>query len=111
METYKENRPWGDFIRYTHNQLSTVKVITVAVGEELSLQLHHKRSEFWRILTDGGEVIIDGKTTPGIKDAEYFIPAGTTHQVKGPLQFLEISLGEFDESDIVRLQDKYHRTT
>ncbi|MBP9701715.1 MAG: phosphomannose isomerase type II C-terminal cupin domain [Candidatus Pacebacteria bacterium] len=109
MKTYKEARPWGDFIRYTQNEVSTVKIITVKANEQLSLQFHHKRSEFWRILTDGGEVIVDGKATPGKKDAEYFIPAGMTHQVKGPMQFLEISLGDFDEGDIVRLEDKYNR--
>lgn len=109
MKTYKEARPWGEFIRYTYNEPCTVKIITVKEGEQLSLQFHNKRSEFWRVLTDGGEIVIDNTTYPGKKDAEYFIPVGTTHQVKGPMQFLEIATGDFDEGDIVRLEDKYNR--
>jgi mannose-1-phosphate guanylyltransferase/mannose-1-phosphate guanylyltransferase/mannose-6-phosphate isomerase len=109
MKTYKEARPWGEFVRYTNNELSTIKVITVKEGEQLSLQFHNKRSEFWRVLTDGGEIIIDGVSHPGKKDSEFFIPVGVTHQVKGPMQFLEIAIGDFDEADIVRLEDKYNR--
>lgn len=110
MTPYKEERPWGDFIRYTFNEKSTVKVITVREGEELSLQFHHDRDEFWRILSDSGIVKIDGKEIQAKKDSEYFIPKGMTHTAKGPIQFLEISFGDFDESDIVRLSDPYHRS-
>lgn len=109
IHEYIEKRPWGNFIKFTDNVPSTVKIITVEKNEELSLQFHHKRSEFWRILSDSGEVIIDGKNIPVKKDDEFFIPMGMSHKAKGPIQFLEISLGDFDETDIVRLEDKYHR--
>jgi len=43
----------------------------------------------------------------------YFIKQGETHRAEGGqggLIFLEIALGEFDEGDITRLEDKYGRT-
>jgi mannose-6-phosphate isomerase len=41
-----------------------------------------------------------------------FISKGSKHRVKNlqlPSTILEISMGEFDESDIVRLEDAYNR--
>lgn len=109
MEIYKENRPWGDFERFTHNEASTVKVITVKSGEAFSLQTHAQRDEFWKLLSDGGMIEIGDKKVEGKKGDEFFIKAGTRHRVTGPAEFLEIALGNFDEKDIVRLEDKYHR--
>lgn len=43
MKIYKEERPWGNFERFTHNEISTVKILTVNPNEELSLQYHHNR--------------------------------------------------------------------
>lgn len=109
MEIYKENRPWGDFERFTHNEVSTVKIITVAPGEAFSLQTHAKRDEFWKLLSDGGIIEVGDTKVEGKKGDEFFVKAGTKHRVTGPAQFLEIAFGEFDESDIVRLEDKYNR--
>ena len=55
---YEERRPWGGFRRYTHNQLSTVKIITVKPGEILSLQYHHHRDELWVALDEGLRVTL-----------------------------------------------------
>ena len=44
----KEVRPWGNFERFTLNEQSTVKIITVNPGEAFSLQVHGHREEFWR---------------------------------------------------------------
>ena len=32
-EKYVEERPWGKFEQYTHNEVSTVKIITVKAGD------------------------------------------------------------------------------
>ncbi len=45
----------------------------------------------------------------GKKGAEYTIDHNVLHRVKGPCVFLEIATGNFDESDIVRVSDKYNR--
>lgn len=109
---YEENRPWGNFRRFTLNTPSTVKLITVEPNQSLSLQKHRNRSEFWRIIGGSGIVEIDGVSHTATKGAEFFIPLGSTHRAKTEsevLEIMEIATGEFDENDIERLEDKYGR--
>jgi mannose-6-phosphate isomerase len=108
----KEVRPWGAFERFTLNERATVKIITVNAGEAFSLQTHTRRSEFWRVLSGTGTITIGGLVHDAAPGETYDIPAGTTHRAEGGpegLTFLEISLGEFDEGDITRLEDRYGR--
>ena len=110
---YEEMRPWGGFRRYTHNEVSTVKVITVKPGEVLSLQYHHHRDELWVALDHGLRVTLDDRVWEPAPYEEIFIPHGARHRIAGtgsqPSRWLEISFGEFDENDIVRLEDQYGR--
>jgi len=109
---YREKRPWGEFIEFTRNSPSTVKILTVKAGEAFSLQKHSSRDEFWKILSGNGEVHLGDKTHEIIIGQEYFIPRNTNHRVvagSSDVQILEISFGNFEEKDIVRLQDKYNR--
>ncbi|HEU0046828.1 MAG: mannose-6-phosphate isomerase [Acidobacteria bacterium] len=110
---YEERRPWGGFRRYTHNQVSTVKIITVNPGDILSLQYHHHRDELWVALDSGLQVTLGNQVWKPKPYEEIFIPHGTTHRMAGvgdrPSRWLEISFGEFDEDDIVRLEDHYGR--
>ena len=112
MKIYKEERPWGNFERFTHNEITTVKILTIKANEELSLQYHHHREEFWRVLDGKGSFTVGDETKIGQKGDEFFIPIGTVHQIKGtdlPVSVLEIAFGNFDENDIVRIKDKYNR--
>lgn len=105
-------RPWGNFIRYTQNQSSTVKIITVMAGEELSLQYHSKRSEFWRILRGNPTITIGEEVIQAKPGDEFSVGEGVNHRIaanENEVEILEIGLGEFDETDIVRLEDKYGR--
>jgi mannose-6-phosphate isomerase len=110
---YEENRPWGGFRRYTHNQVSTVKIITVNPGQVLSLQYHHHRDELWVVLDSGLSVTLDDRVWEPALYEEIFIPHGSYHRMAGvgsqPSRWLEISFGHFDENDIVRLEDQYGR--
>ncbi|MFN8005599.1 MAG: phosphomannose isomerase type II C-terminal cupin domain [Terriglobia bacterium] len=110
---YQEKRPWGTFRRYTHNQISTVKIITVNPGEILSLQYHRQRDELWVVLDPGLKVTLGDRIWEPQPYEEIYIPRGTNHRMAGvggkPGRWLEISFGEFDEDDIVRLEDSYHR--
>jgi mannose-6-phosphate isomerase-like protein (cupin superfamily) len=113
MKTYKEERPWGVFERFTLNEFSTVKILTVKPGESLSLQSHQNRDEFWRIISGSGTVTIGHTELPALADKEFFIPKGTLHKMTASdtreVKFLEIALGEFDERDEIRMEDKYGR--
>ncbi|MEK7089370.1 MAG: phosphomannose isomerase type II C-terminal cupin domain [Patescibacteria group bacterium] len=112
MNPIIDTRPWGEFKRFTHNEPTTVKIITVNAGEELSLQFHKHRREFLKILSGTGTMQIGDKKIPAEKGAEFFVEVGQHHRVSAgdePLEFLEIAFGDFDENDIVRLEDKYGR--
>ena len=109
----KVDKPWGSFERYTHNLASTVKIITVAPEGVLSSQYHHKRDELWVVLDAGALVELGGEVLEHGVGEELFIPRGTVHRLSAggeePVRILEISFGEFDEGDIVRLDDVYGR--
>jgi len=113
LEIYQEERPWGNFRQFTHDILSTVKIITVKPNEILSLQSHEKRSEFWKIIKGNGIVEIGNSKKEAKEGDEYEINIGDKHRLsagsKG-IQVLEISTGEFDEKDIIRYEDKYGRS-
>ena len=111
IQPYHEQRPWGNFIKFTQNTASTVKIITIKAGNALSLQKHTARSEFWHIISGTGVVTIGTSTSPLTAGAEYTVPPHTLHRIEAETDtcFLEIALGTFDENDIVRTEDKYGR--
>jgi len=104
-------RPWGKFDRFTLNEKSTVKIITVKKGEAFSLQYHKKRKEFWHIISGVGRMTLGNKKIKVKAGDEFIVPHHTNHRLHATaeLKFLEISFGTFDERDIVRLEDKYGR--
>lgn len=109
---FQVERPWGNFRQFTHNELSTVKIITVKPNEILSLQSHEKREEFWCVIGGSGTVEIgEVKKETNIGD-EHEIKIGEKHRLgAGPegIQVLEIATGDFDEEDIKHFEDKYGR--
>jgi mannose-6-phosphate isomerase len=109
----KVDKPWGRFEQYTHNLPSTVKIITVAPGGTLSRQYHHHRDELWVVLDPGARVELDEQVLTPPPGEKLYIPRGTVHRLSSegeePVRILEISFGEFDEGDIVRLEDVYGR--
>ncbi|MFA9445102.1 phosphomannose isomerase type II C-terminal cupin domain [Egicoccus sp. AB-alg6-2] len=108
-----DHRPWGQFRRYTCDEVSTVKLITVQAGRPLSLQRHQHRDELWIVLDDGLVVQVGDEITVATAGDEFYIPRGTVHRVTGGAtagRFVEICFGAFDEDDIERLADEYGRT-
>ena len=112
MKKYTEERPWGKFEQFCHNEKVTVKIISVKPNSQLSLQYHDYRDEFWRIIKGSGQIILKEELINVKIGDEFFIPKKTKHRIitkNNNLKVLEISFGEFDEKDIVRLEDKYNR--
>lgn len=109
----KVDKPWGRFEQYTHNIPSTVKIITVAPGGLLSRQYHYHRDELWVTLDPGVKVELDDNVFYPEKGAKLYIPRGTVHRLatdgEEEVRILEVSFGNFDEEDIVRLDDVYGR--
>ena len=112
--TLEVEKPWGRFEQYTHNLPSTVKVITVQQGGALSLQYHHRRDELWVVLDAGARVELGDAVLNPQEGDKIFIPRMTTHRLSAgdkAVRILEVSFGDFDEGDIVRLSDVYERPT
>ena len=108
------HRPWGTYATLKQEDGYQVKRITVATGQKLSLQYHHKRAEHW-VVTEGQAIVQVGdeefETGPG----EYrFIPLGEKHRLTNigdsELVLVEIQFGSYlGEDDIVRIDDVYGR--
>ena len=107
------DKPWGRFEQYTHNLPSTVKIITVEPGGTLSMQYHHHRDELWVVLDAGAKVELGEEVLYPAPEEKLYIPRGTVHRLscegEQPVRILEVSFGEFDENDIIRLEDVYGR--
>lgn len=109
----KISRPWGYFERFTLNRTSTVKLMYIKPGASLSLQLHNRRSEFWRVILGSAMVVVNDQTVKLNSGDELFVPPGSVHRLTGDkedgAQILEIAIGDFSEDDIVRLDDGWDR--
>ena len=108
------HRPWGTYATLKQEDGYQVKRITVAPGQRLSLQYHHKRAEHW-VVTQGKAMVQIGEeefiTGPG----EYrYIPLGEKHRLtnigESDMVLIEVQVGDYlGEDDIVRLDDVYGR--
>jgi mannose-6-phosphate isomerase len=109
----EDHRPWGQFRRFPHEGVSSIKVITVNPGGILSLQYHNKRDEFWVILDEGLEMTAGDRVWLPAAGEEIWIPKGTRHRARGvgvkPARFFELWVGPSEEDDIVRVEDAYSR--
>lgn len=112
MKPFTEVRPWGEFRQFTHDEPTTVKIITVKPHEAFSLQYHQKRAEFWRVLSGNGKVTAGDRVLEAKVGDEYTIEPTMKHRIEAgneALVVLEIASGVFDEQDIIRIEDRYGR--
>ncbi len=112
LKPFNTERPWGEFRQFTSGESVTVKLHFVKAGAEMSLQYHNKRSEFWRVISGTPVITIGDNTIEAKAGDEYTVDIGEQHRIASPngeSQILEIMEGEFDENDIVRIEDKYGR--
>ena len=110
-----EHRPWGTYEVLHAGEGYKVKKIVVNPGQRLSYQYHHKRNEYWTVISGNGEVRLNDDFIDVSKDSYIFIPAYSRHTISNtskidPVVFIEIQTGNyFEEDDIVRLEDDYGR--
>ncbi len=113
INKFIDNRPWGKEEHFIQNEKATVKLLYVKAREKLSLQFHHKRSEFWKIIAGSPIIVIEDQEITAQVGDEFDIPVGAKHRIMGGEDeaiILEIAEGDFDENDITRLDDAYGRT-
>ena len=99
------DRKWGSFLQFTENEKSTVKLVFLKKGGSTSLQYHQNRSEQWFVIR-GRILAVKGLESKIMIPGESIImPPMTNHRLEGIDEslVLEVSRGEFSETDIVRL--------
>lgn len=109
----ESQRPWGGFQQFTANEETTVKIIAVDPGCRLSLQTHEHRAELWQVLDGPLDITVGEDAWTARAGDRVWVPRGVAHRVgnsgDAPGRLLEIGYGEFDEDDIVRIEDDYQR--
>jgi mannose-1-phosphate guanylyltransferase/mannose-6-phosphate isomerase len=111
---HRVSRPWGAFESIDNGERFQVKRITVNIGQRLSLQKHHHRSEHWVVVKGTARVTRDDEVFLLSENQSTYIPIGATHRLENvgkiPLEIIEVQSGAYlGEDDIVRLDDEYGR--
>ena len=57
-----------------------VKLLHIKPGSRLSLQYHHKRKEFWKIVKGSATVQVQNKQSSLKEGDDIIIPSGAKHQ-------------------------------
>ncbi|MGC3976546.1 MAG: mannose-1-phosphate guanylyltransferase/mannose-6-phosphate isomerase [Nitrospira sp.] len=107
-------RPWGSYTVLEEGPGYKVKRVTVSPGGRLSLQLHHKRSEHWVVISGSARVTRGDEVLQLQVGQSTAIPVETPHRLENPgrdtLHIIEVQNGPYlGEDDIVRFQDDYGR--
>lgn len=109
------HRPWGSYTILEDEDDCKVKRLVVKPGQVLSLQLHHKRSEHWTVVSGTAKVRIGDKEFMLEENKSVYIPVETLHRLENPtdtdIALIEVQCGSyFGEDDIERFEDIYGRT-
>ena len=108
------HRPWGTYTVLEEDTSFKLKRIEVKPGGQLSLQMHHHRSEHW-IVVSGNARVVNGDQEIDLKSNQStYIPAGHKHRLQNTgtetLVMIEVQCGVYlGEDDIVRFEDNYGR--
>ncbi len=107
-------RPWGSYTILEDADDCKVKRLTVKPGQVLSLQLHHRRSEHWTVVSGTAKVRVGDDEFLLERNQSTYIPVETLHRLENAtdsdLHLIEVQCGDyFGEDDIVRLEDRYGR--
>ena len=110
----KVYRPWGSYETLELGARFQVKCITVKPGASLSLQMHHRRSEHWVVISGTAEVMRGNDVFQLNRDQSTYIPTKTKHRLTNigddTLEIIEVQVGDYlGEDDIVRFEDNYGR--
>ncbi|MEK6670723.1 MAG: mannose-1-phosphate guanylyltransferase/mannose-6-phosphate isomerase, partial [Nitrospirota bacterium] len=99
LEHLTVQRPWGSYTILEEGPGYKVKRVTVKPGGRLSLQLHHRRSEHWVVITGTarvtrGEEVFDLKVGHSTE-----IPVETQHRLENPghetVHIIEVQNGPY----------------
>ena len=108
-------KPWGRYSTIRRGPGYQVKSLIVYPGQELSLQLHRRRSERWIVVSGSGRAHVNGRTREMRIGDQLSVPAGTKHRLGNPnaepFEIIEVQFGDYlGEDDIERFEDRYGRS-
>ncbi len=108
------HRPWGSYTILEDEDDCKVKRLVVKPGQVLSLQLHHKRSEHWTVVSGTAKVRVGDDEFLLEANKSVYIPVETLHRLENPtdedIALIEVQCGSyFGEDDIERFEDIYGR--
>jgi D-beta-D-heptose 7-phosphate kinase/D-beta-D-heptose 1-phosphate adenosyltransferase len=111
----RSERPWGEYYGWDEGKKWNLKTIYVKPKKRLSLQYHNNREEWWLLVEGEAEATTgqgkDSQTVELKKGDVFRVGKGQVHRLsskKGGV-VVEVAYGDFDESDIVRLEDDHGR--
>ena len=108
-------RPWGFFETLSIGPRFQVKLLHVNPGGQLSLQMHHHRSEHWVVVHGTAKVTVGDNEKLVRENESVYIVATQWHRLENPgrvpLELIEVQIGSYlGEDDILRSGDVYHRS-
>ncbi|MEM8548339.1 MAG: mannose-1-phosphate guanylyltransferase/mannose-6-phosphate isomerase [Pseudomonadota bacterium] len=110
----RNHRPWGFFEQLGMGDRFQVKLLHVKPGGQLSLQMHHHRSEHWVVVRGTAQVTCGDDVRFVRENESIYISATEWHRLenpgKVPLEVIEVQIGAYlQEDDIIRSEDRYQR--
>ena len=109
-----ERRPWGSFTVLQQGIGFKIKLIEIAPGKRLSLQLHKSRAEHWVVVSGSAKITSNGKVSFVRSNESIYIPKERKHRLENPqttpLKIVEVQTGAYlEEDDIKRFEDDFKR--
>ncbi len=108
-------KPWGEYTVIQEWKGHKLKGLLIKPGECTSLQVHKGRQETWHIVKGSGTAEVGDKLIVINEGDVITVPQGEKHRLTAlsdlGLVVFEIQTGICEEDDIVRLEDKYGRSS
>jgi len=111
------DRAWGRYVTLDEGEGYKVKKVVVEPGRSISLQFHHRRSEYWYMTGPQAQIQLGEHLYAVAQGAPpVVVERGVVHQLTNsgaePLVVIEIQSGDYlGEDDIVRIADMAQETT
>lgn len=109
----RNERPWGYYEILATDNMTQIKKLVVRDQQQLSLQTHEHRDEYWFISSGIAFITVDDYEESFTAGQTLQILRGEKHRVKslqGDLVLYEVQVGSYlGEDDIVRYEDNYGR--
>lgn len=110
MSTVK--RLWGYYIVLNEGINYKIKKLVINPYQKISYQLHNYRDEYWILISNNCDIVIEGQQKTLEQYSLQHVPAKTKHQIINnngyAIEILELQTGICDENDIIKFSQINH---